>query len=273
MSSVGSVFAQPDIRPSAHPQRLLAATGLVKKFGGLSVVDGMSMALERGEILGLIGPNGAGKTTLFNLLAGSLRADAGDVTLNGISVTHQPPEKRIEAGLGRTFQIPRPFANMSVLENMLAAVQRQAGERIFANFLRPGQVARQEGVAIERALEVLAFVSLDHLKDEPARVLSGGQRKLLELARVLIAEPAVILLDEPGAGVNPALLDLICDRIGEINRFGVAILLIEHNMEMIERLCSRVMVMASGRLLAEGTAAEISANRAVLDAYLGNQVQ
>lgn len=263
---------QPDAGSLARSRALLSATGLVKRFGGLCVVDGMSIALERGETLGLIGPNGAGKTTLFNLLAGSLRPDAGEITLNGAPMTHQPPESRIHAGLGRTFQIPRPFANMSVLENVLAAVQKQAGESIFANFLRPGQVARQEKAAVERALEVLAFVSLDHLKNEPARILSGGQRKLLELARVLVAEPAVILLDEPGAGVNPALLDLICDRIREINRSGVTILLIEHNMEMIERLCSRVLVMAAGRLLAEGTPAEIAADRAVLDAYLGDPV-
>jgi branched-chain amino acid transport system ATP-binding protein len=253
--------------PDGKP--LLAAHGLVKRFGGLCVVDQMSIAVARGEIVGLIGPNGAGKTTLFNLLAGSLRPDAGEIILDGETLTNQPAERRMASGLGRTFQIPRPFANMSVLENVLAGVQGQSGERILPNFIRPGRVARQEGAAGERAVELLAFVSLDHLRHEPARVLSGGQRKLLELARVMAADPTVILLDEPGAGVNPTLLDLICDRIVEINRSGVTVLLIEHNMEMVARLCSRVVVMASGRLLAEGTPAEITDNRDVLDAYLG----
>lgn len=253
--------------PPAAP--ILEARGLVKSFGGLRVVDGMALALAPGEMAGLIGPNGAGKTTVFNLLAGSLKADDGSIVLKGRDVTGQSASGRLRGGLGRTFQIPRPFGEMTVLENVLTAVQHQTGERVLANVLQPLKVAREERAAIERAREILEFVSLTRLADEPARKLSGGQRKLLELARVLIADPAVILLDEPAAGVNPALLDLICDRIVEINRSGVSILLIEHNMEMVERLCGRVVVMASGRELVQGTPAEIAANEEVVGVYLG----
>jgi branched-chain amino acid transport system ATP-binding protein len=248
---------------------ILEASGLVKSFGGMRAVDGMSLALAPGEMAGLIGPNGAGKTTVFNLLAGSLRSDAGRISLKGHDVTRQSAERRLGGGLGRTFQIPRPFGEMTVLENVLTAVQAQTGERVLANVFLPLRVAREERASIERAREILEFVSLTRLADEPARKLSGGQRKLLELARVLIADPAVILLDEPAAGVNPALLDLICDRIVEINRSGVSILLIEHNMEMVARLCGRVVVMAAGRQLVEGTPAEIAANEEVVGVYLG----
>lgn len=248
---------------------ILTAESLIKSFAGLRAVDGMSVSLEQGELVGLIGPNGAGKTTLFNLLAGSVRPDGGEITLDGVRLTTAGPERRLRHGLGRTFQIPRPFPAMTVLENVLTAVQHQTGENMFANFFRVGRVAREERQAVERARALLDFVSLSHLEGEPARVLSGGQRKLLELARVLITDPKVFLLDEPVAGVNPALLDVIVERIGEINESGVTILLIEHNMEVVQRLCRRVVVMASGRLLAEGTAAEIAANEEVAGAYLG----
>jgi branched-chain amino acid transport system ATP-binding protein len=247
----------------------LEARGLVKGFGGLRAVDGMSIALQRGELLGLIGPNGAGKTTLFNLLAGSLRPNAGAVLINGTDMTAAGPEARIGNGVGRTFQIPRPFAEMTVLENVLTGGQRQSGERAWLNIVRPGRVAAEERGAVEKARALLDFVTLSRLEGEPARVLSGGQRKLLELARVLMADPDTILLDEPAAGVNPALLELIIDRVLDLNAQGKSILLIEHNMEMVARLCSRVVVMAGGRFLTEGTPDDIAKNPAVVDAYLG----
>jgi branched-chain amino acid transport system ATP-binding protein len=249
---------------------LLRADRLARSFAGLKAVDGMSISLHAGEMVGLIGPNGAGKTTLFNLLAGALRPDAGTIHLGSSDLTRMGPEKRLQAGLGRTFQIPRPFGEMTVLENVLTAVQNQTGERMLANIFASRRIAREEQQSVERAREILEFLSLSRLADEPARVLSGGQRKLLELARVLITDPKLILLDEPAAGVNPALLDLIIDRIGEINKRGVTILLIEHNMEMIQRLCSRVVVMAQGRLLVEGTPADIARNEQVVGAYLGD---
>jgi branched-chain amino acid transport system ATP-binding protein len=254
----------------AHAPPVLEARDVVRHFGGNRAVDGMSLDLHAGEILGLIGPNGAGKTTFFSLIAGSLVPDGGDIRLKGVPIERQPAARRLAMGLGRTFQIPRPFAGMSVLENVMAAGQDQTGERIFRNFLQPGTVRREERAARERARALIDFVTLSHLADAPARVLSGGQRKLLELARVMMAEPAVILLDEPAAGVNPALLDVIIDRIVEINRMGVSVLLIEHNMDMIARLCGRIVVMAAGRQLAEGTPDEIMADREVAEAYLGD---
>lgn len=255
--------------PAENGEVPLEGCGLTKSFGGLSVVDGMNLAVARGELVGLIGPNGAGKTTLFNLFAGSLRPDGGTIHINGHDMTRASAEARIGAGLGRTFQISRPFSEMTVLENVLTAVQNQAGESVFANLFRRGQIEREEREAAEKARDLLAFLSIDHLAEEPARVLSGGQRKLLELARILITEPRTILLDEPAAGVNPALMDLIADRIVEINRSGVSILLIEHNMDLIARLCGRVVVMAAGRELAQGTPDEIVANSEVVEAYLG----
>jgi branched-chain amino acid transport system ATP-binding protein len=252
--------------PVAPP---LEGRGLVRSFGGLRAVDDMSITLGRGEMLGVIGPNGAGKTTLFNLLAGSLQPDAGTVLAGGEDLTHAGAHLRIAAGVGRTFQIPRPFPSMTVLENLLTGAQGQSGERAWLNLVRPGRVAAEEGATMEKARGLLDFVTLSALEGEPARVLSGGQRKLLELARVLMSDPQVILLDEPAAGVNPSLLELIIDRLLALNATGKSILLIEHNMEAVARLCRRVVVMASGRYLTEGSAAEVAANPAVIDAYLG----
>jgi branched-chain amino acid transport system ATP-binding protein len=254
--------------PGEGATPLLEAREVGKAFGGMKAVDAVSLTLGPGEVLGVIGPNGAGKTTLFNLLAGTIRPDTGTIRLGGMDLTRLPPEARIRAGLGRSFQIPRPFARMSVLENVMTAAQHQSGERLFANLLAPGRVRAEERANVARAREIVAFVGLGPLAEQPASVLSGGQRKLLELARVLMAEPKVILLDEPGAGVNPALLDLIVDRIAAINAEGVAVLLIEHNMEMVARLCPRVIVMAAGRTLAEGTPDEVARRPDVVEVYL-----
>ncbi len=247
----------------------IEARELTRVFGGLRAVDRMSITLRRGEMLGLIGPNGAGKTTLFNLLAGSLKPSSGTISVAGRDLSRAGAEARIALGVGRTFQIPKPFPEMTVLENVLTGGQRQAGERLWLNFLAPGRVAAQERAAVGKARALLDFVTLSHLEREPARVLSGGQRKLLELARILMADPQAILLDEPAAGVNPTLLELIIDRVLELNRQGRSILLIEHNMEMVSRLCGRVVVMAAGRFLTEGAPADVARDPAVIDAYLG----
>ena len=252
--------------PSQPP--ILEARGITKSFGGFCVVNAISLDLAASEILGVIGPNGAGKSTLFNLLAGALPIDAGSIRLAGKDLSHARPEARIQSGLGRTFQIPRPFPRMTVLENVMTAAQNQTGEGLLSALVAPRRVAAQERENASRARDILDFVSLSHLEDQPAAVLSGGQRKLLELARVLMAEPKVILLDEPAAGVNPALLDLIIDRIHAINTLGIAVLLIEHNMEMIARLCPRVIVMAAGKALAEGSPAEVTRRTDVIDVYL-----
>ena len=247
---------------------LLCARDLARSYGGLRVVDGVSLDLRAGEMLGVIGPNGAGKTTLFNLLAGTVALDGGTITMDGHDLGRSGPEARIGAGIGRTFQIPRPFARMTVLENVMASAQGQTGEGILAALLRPGRIAAEERRLAARARDILDFVTLAPLEDAPASVLSGGQRKLLELARVMMSDPRVILLDEPAAGVNPALLDLIMDRIEAIHRDGVAILLIEHNMDMIARLCPQVIVMAAGRELARGTPDEVVRRADVIDVYL-----
>jgi branched-chain amino acid transport system ATP-binding protein len=248
---------------------VLTASNIVRRFGGLFAVNDVSFDVRRGEILGLIGPNGAGKTTMFDLLAGSIPPTSGDILLNGVTVSGESAHRRIGRGLGRTFQIPRPLANLSLIENVMLAGQGQTGEKLLANFLRPWRVMAEEKVAEEKAMDLLDLVTLTHLAQEPARVLSGGQRKLLELARVMMADPAIILLDEPAAGVNATLLEVIMDRIREINARGVTFLLIEHNIDMVTRLCHRVLVMASGRLICEGTASEVARDPRVIEAYLG----
>jgi branched-chain amino acid transport system ATP-binding protein len=264
-------FPVPETKSNAAPadRAVIDARELVRTFDGNTAVAGMSLHLAAGEMVGLIGPNGAGKTTLFNLIAGSLKPTSGEIWIGGMDVSQESPEKRIGRGVGRSFQIPKPFLDMSVLENVLAGAQAQDGENLLANFLRPGHVRRQERLAIEKARALLEFVTLSGLEAQPARVLSGGQRKLLELARILMADPQAILLDEPAAGVNPALLEIIIERILSLNAEGKSILLIEHNMDMVSRLCSRVIVMALGKPLAEGTPADVAGNAAVIEAYLG----
>jgi len=256
-------------RPGDGTRPALAARDLVKRFGGVAAVDGVSIDVPRGRIFGLIGPNGAGKTTLFDLLAGEQRPTAGNIVLNGVAIERAPPQARLAHGLGRTFQIPRPFPGMTLVENVMLGAQGQSGERIWPNWLTPGRVRREERICHDRAMELLRFVELDKLALSPARVLSGGQRKLLELARALMAEPSLLLLDEPAAGVNPTLLAVIVDRIVAINRRGVAVLVIEHNMDVIVKLCDHVFVMAAGRLLCEGTAETVTKDPRVIEAYLG----
>lgn len=259
----------PRLPAVAQGTVLVEARDVAMHFGGLRAVDGMSLCLRQGEMLGLIGPNGAGKTTLFNLIAGSLKPTEGRILIGGRDVSGEGAERRISCGVGRTFQIPRPFAEMTVLENVLTGRQAQAGERIWMNFLQGGRVAQEERQAVEKARALLDFVTLSHLESEPARVLSGGQRKLLELARILMAEPQAILLDEPAAGVNPTLLEVIIERIQRLNADGKSIFLIEHNMEMVARLCGRVVVMAAGRHLTEGTPHDVARDPSVIEAYLG----
>ena len=258
--------------PGSDIEPALVVSDLARAFGGIVAVDGVGFTLRRGEILGVIGPNGAGKSTLFGLVAGSVTPDRGTIRIEGVAVEREGAHARVGRGLARTFQIPRPFPEMSVLDNVVTAATGQSGERVWASLLTPGRVRREEAAARERAFALIRFLALDHLADKPARVLSGGQRKLLELARALMAEPRVLLLDEPAAGVNPALLDFIIERIAEINARGIAVLLIEHNMDMIRRLCPNVLVMASGRPLSAGTPEAVMSDPRVVEAYLGGSV-
>ncbi|HLT27557.1 MAG TPA: ABC transporter ATP-binding protein [Zeimonas sp.] len=248
---------------------MLEVAGLVKEFGGLRAVDGVSFTLRANTITGLIGPNGAGKTTLFNTIAGVHRPDAGTISFLGRSIGGLAPYRIFDEGLVRTFQIPRPFAGMTVLENCMLVPQRQAGERFWNNWFARGRVREQEHAVRERAREVLDFVGLARLAGEYARNLSGGQQKLLELARVLMSEPKLVLLDEPGAGVNPTLLATIVDKLRELHERGITFLVIEHNMDLIMNLCDPILVMAQGKLLLEGPPNVVRSDARVLEAYLG----
>jgi branched-chain amino acid transport system ATP-binding protein len=248
---------------------MLEATNLIKDFGGLRAVNRVSFEIEQHTITGLIGPNGAGKTTLFNMLAGALRPTSGAIAFRGKRVEGRPPHVIFRSGLVRTFQIPRPFAEMTVLENVMLVPLDQAGERFWNNWVRRGAVRAQERAARDRARETLAFLGLERLAGEYAKNLSGGQQKLLEIARALMADPTLILLDEPGAGVNPTLLGTIMDKLQEIHDTGITFLIIEHNMDLIAALCDPVLVMAQGELLMAGTPDEVRSDQRVLEAYLG----
>jgi branched-chain amino acid transport system ATP-binding protein len=248
---------------------MLEVRAVSRHFGGVAAVDQASIKVARGEIVGLIGPNGAGKTTLFNCIAGTVKPSAGAILLEGAAIEHEPAHLRLARGLGRTFQIPRPFPQMTLIENLLVAAKHQTGERMLANWFRHGAVAREERRNIEQAMALLEFVTLGRLAHQPARILSGGQRTLLELARAMMAEPAIVLLDEPAAGVNPTLCETIMSRIAEINARGVAFLIIEHNMDLVARLCRHVFVMAGGRVLAEGPPSAVVRDPRVVEAYLG----
>jgi ABC-type branched-subunit amino acid transport system ATPase component len=249
---------------------MLEVSGLVKTFGNLRAVDGVDLAIETGTITGLIGPNGAGKTTLFNLIAGTLVPEAGAIRFLGERIDRLSPDRIFARGLARTFQVPRPFPQMTVLENLMLVQPHQAGERFWNNWVRAGRVRNEERRARERAMELLELCDLAGKAAETAGRLSGGQQKLLELARVLIAEPRLILLDEPAAGVNPVLLETLVDRIVRLNRRGVTFLVIEHNIDLVLTVCRPIVVMAQGQLIYHGDAAGVRRDRPVLDAYLGD---
>ncbi len=248
---------------------MLEVGRLVKEFGGLRAVDGVSFTLRANTITGLIGPNGAGKTTLFNTIAGVHRPDSGTISFLGRSIAGMAPHRIFDEGLVRTFQIPRPFAGMTVLENCMLVPRQQAGERFWNNWFARRHVAGQERAIRERAREVLDFVGLSRLAGEFARNLSGGQQKLLELARVLMSEPKLVLLDEPGAGVNPTLLATIVEKLRELHERGITFLVIEHNMDLVMNVCDPILVMAQGKLLLEGPPQSVRHDARVLEAYLG----
>ena len=252
--------------------QLLEVTGLVKQFGGVRAVGDASFRVARGSITGLIGPNGAGKTTCYNCISGFLRPDAGRVLLNGEDITHLAPHQIVRRGLVRTFQTPQELASLTVLENVMLAAGSQTGEHVWAAVWWPGRVGRQERAIADRAAEVLTMVDLAPLIMQRAGTLSGGQRKLLELARALMRRPDLILLDEPGAGVNPTLARRLVRHLREIrDQLGVTFLVIEHDMDLVTQLCDPVIVMTNGSVLTEGPPAAVLANAQVQAAYLGSQ--
>jgi len=249
---------------------ILQVSNLVRRFGALRAVDGVSFAMAAGSITGLIGPNGAGKTTLFGVIAGGIQPHAGEIRFEGRVITGHTPDRLFRAGLARTFQIPRPFPRMTVLENVMLAPVGQIGERFWNNWIRIRAVAREERAARERAMEVLDITGLAAHANALAGQISGGQQKLLELARVLMIEPRLILLDEPAAGVNPALLETLLETILALHRRGISFLIIEHNMDVVMQLCRPIVVMAQGRVIFEGEPDGVRADPRVLDAYLGD---
>lgn len=253
---------------------VLVVDGLEKRFGGIVAVDGASFAIERGVITGLIGPNGAGKSTTFNCITGVHKPDGGTVTLNGTDITGKRPEWIANRGLVRTFQIARELPEMTVIENMMLGPQKQRGESLLQSVVPGlrGRVVAEEAELRERAWETLELFEIDHLAHEKAGTLSGGQRKLLELARALLTDPDVLLLDEPMAGVNPSLEKKLIERIHELKEQGYTFLIVEHDMEVIMENCKRVIVMHQGDVLADGAPAVIESNERVIEAYLGGEV-
>jgi branched-chain amino acid transport system ATP-binding protein len=261
-------------RPGIGEAYPLQIDGLRKEFGGITAVDDATFQVERGSLTGLIGPNGAGKSTTFNLITGMIDPDAGTVTFDGEDVTGLAPHAIANRGLVRTFQIARELQDMTVLENMMLAPTSQRGESLWRS-VTPGfrgAVVDQESDLLNRVWAVLEFFDIDHIAEEYAGNLSGGQRKLLELARALLTDPDVLLLDEPFAGVNPSLEKRLLAHIHELREQGYTFLLVEHDMDLIMENCERVIVLHQGRILTEGTPAEIQANEEVIEAYLGGNV-
>jgi branched-chain amino acid transport system ATP-binding protein len=268
-SSPSSSASPPPSDATGSATPALAVEEVVKRFGGVTAVDGASLSVPEGSITGLIGPNGAGKSTLFDLVTGVLRPDSGAIRLRGESVVGRRPHEIAAAGVGRTFQTPEVFAGMSVADNLAFAATGQTGESALNALLRPGTVAHEESRVRERVAETLDFLGLSALADEYARGLSGGQRKLLELGRVLLLDPSLLLLDEPTAGVNPVLTDRLLARIRALNDEGRTVLLVEHDIDLVMDECDHVVVMHNGATLAAGPPAEIQADERVVDAYLG----
>ena len=249
---------------------MIVVRDLVKHFGGLAAVDGVSMEIKQGTITGLIGPNGAGKSTLFNLIAGTLTPESGSIYLDGENVTGLKPHMLFSKGLLRTFQIAHEFQSLSVLDNLMMVPSLQVGESLLGAWFRREKMFRQEAELRGKAEEVISFLNLGRLANEFAGNLSGGQKKLLELGRTMMVSPKIVILDEVGAGVNRTLLKEIGDAILKMNRErGFTFCMIEHDMDFISRLCDPVVVMAEGKILAQGRADEIKANEDVIEAYLG----
>jgi neutral amino acid transport system ATP-binding protein len=248
---------------------LLNATQLHKSFGGVAAVQNASITVEAGSITGLIGPNGAGKTTLFNLLSNFIAPDSGEVLFDNLPIHKTASHRIARLGMVRTFQVAKALSRLSVLENLLLGTQQQTGEKFFNVWLQPGKIRAEERRSRDRAMAILESIGLHQKAHDYAGGLSGGQRKLLEIGRAMMTEPKLILLDEPAAGVNPTLINQICDYIKQWNQEGITFLIIEHNMDVIMSLCDRVWVLAEGTNLAVGTPPEVQSNAQVLEAYLG----
>jgi branched-chain amino acid transport system ATP-binding protein len=249
----------------------LTIEGLKLDFYGVHVLRGVDFAVPAGSFTGLIGPNGAGKSTLFNAVSGLYRPKAGSVRLGSVETTGLPPEKLVAAGLVRSFQLARGFPKLSVFQHLMLYGAGQPGEDLLAAMLRSAAARRREQELTERAFDIARRLKLDHVLDNPVTALSGGQKKLVEIGRALMADPKILLLDEPMAGVNPSLTEQIADHLIQLNRDGLTICLIEHDMALIKRLCAPVIVMAEGKTLTQGSFDEVASDIRVQEAYLGRR--
>lgn len=248
---------------------ILVAEDVRLSFGGVAAVDGASLEVEPGRITALIGPNGAGKTSFFNAVTGFYKADGGDIAFDGKEITGKSPDAIARRGLVRTFQLTKSLARMSVLDNMMLAAPNQTGEKLFTAWFAPWVIRKQERANHEKAMELLELFNLTEKKDDYAATLSGGQRKLLELARALMMDPKMILLDEPMAGVNPTLGARLLEHVGRLRDGGMTFVLVEHDMDVVMNVSEHVIVMANGKVITQGTPDEVRTNEEVIDAYLG----
>ena len=249
---------------------LLEVKEIGKAFGGLQVLQGVSLGIDDGRIVGLIGPNGSGKSTLFDIITGFQRADAGAVHYRGEAIERLRPQEIARRGLMRSFQMSEGGRRLTTVENLLAAAPGQDEDALLVTLLKLPAVIRRERRNLARAREVLALLGLSQVADELVGNLSGGQKKLVDLGRLFMAGPSLSLLDEPTAGVNPSLINVILGALKRMNQeLGISLLIVEHNMEVIQEVCDYVYVLDAGRLICEGTPAEVQANDQVLDIYLG----
>lgn len=251
---------------------ILEVRGLVRRFGGVVALDGLDLAVRRGTVTALIGPNGAGKSTAFQCISGVIRPDAGGVVFDGQDITGQRPDRITGAGLVRSFQIARGIPRLTVLENLLLYGPAQPGEGVGQALFNPAAVRRREEELRARAVAIAARLNLSRVLDNPASALSGGQKKLMEIGRALMAEPKLLLLDEPVAGVNPTLAAEIAQHIAHLRDEGMTVLVVEHHMDFVASLCDPVIVMAEGKKLAEGGFREIAEDARVQEAYMGRRV-
>jgi len=264
-----TILAPPAAALTSSTKPVFQAFGVRKTYGGLEAVAGVDIAVEAGRTTALIGPNGAGKTTLLHLMSGVERPTSGRLVFAGRDTTRLPAHRLAALGLTRTFQISRDLGRLTVLENLLLARQGQTGESLTGLFLRPRRSKREEQAGIEKARTILERFHLWRLADAPAAALSGGQKKLLELGRALMLEPTLVLLDEPAAGVAPAMKDVLIETIRLLATSGVGFLVIEHDLDVVAAICNHVYVMTSGKILMEGSFDEVTADSRVLEAYLG----